>query len=73
MQVSMKPYFASRRQYMAQAMRVARARQLMAALRSGQFPVDPCVKCRYRGMCDNDDCAMHNFDLDVSVSPLNRH
>lgn len=34
---------------------------------------DPCVLCRYQGMCDSDDCAMHNFELDVNVSPLNRH
>lgn len=73
MQDSLKPYFPSRRQYMAQAMRVARARQLMAAFAAGRYPENPCVKCRYRGMCDSDDCAMHNFDLDVNVSPLNRH
>ena len=70
MKVSLKPYFPSRRQYMAHAMRVARARQLMAAFRAGQFPSDPCVRCRYSDMCDTDDCAMHNFDLDVNVSPV---
>lgn len=33
-------------------------------------PIDPCVLCRYSGMCDADNCAMHNFDLDVNVSPV---
>ena len=70
MQVSLKHYFASRRQYMVQAMRVAENRVLMAALRSGKYPVNPCLKCRYRGICDPDDCAMHNFELDVNVSPI---
>lgn len=73
MQVNMKPYFQSRRRYMAQAVRVERARQMMSAFAAGQHPVDPCVKCCYRGMCDSDDCAMHNFELDVNVSPLNLH
>lgn len=73
MRASLRPYFPSRRQYMAYAMRVERARQMMAAFAAGQHPVDPCVKCRYRGMCDSDDCAMHNFELDVNVSPIQNH
>ena len=32
---------------------------------------DPCPKCRYFGLCDSDDCAMHGFRLDSKVS-LNR-
>ena len=52
------------------AMRTAHAMQMMAAFNRRVVPVDPCVKCRYRGMCDADDCAMHCFDLDVNVSPV---
>lgn len=29
---------------------------------------DPCPKCRYFGLCDSDDCAMHGFRLDSKVS-----
>ena len=32
---------------------------------------NPCSKCRYAGLCDSDDCAMHGFNLDSKV-PLNR-
>lgn len=32
---------------------------------------NPCPKCRYFGLCDPDDCAMHGFRLDSKVS-LNR-
>ena len=52
------------------AMRTAHAMQMMAAFNRRIIPVDPCVKCRYRGMCEADNCAMHLFDLDVNVSPL---
>lgn len=52
------------------AMRTAHAKQMMAAFNRRVVPVDPCVKCRYRGMCDADDCAMPCFDLDVNVSPV---
>ena len=52
------------------AMRTAHAHQIMDAFRRGVAPVDPCIKCRYRGMCDTDDCAMHLFDLDVNKSPV---
>lgn len=29
---------------------------------------NPCSKCRYSGICDSDDCAMHGFRLDSKVS-----
>lgn len=32
---------------------------------------DPCCKCRYIGMCDSDDCAMHGFKLDSNKSTRN--
>lgn len=67
---SVKPIYPSRRQQMAYAMKVAKAREMMAAFAAGRYPQDPCIKCRYRGMCDSDDCAMHNFKLDVNVSPV---
>lgn len=28
---------------------------------------NPCSKCRYAGLCDSDDCAMHGFSLDSKV------
>lgn len=33
---------------------------------------DPCPKCRYFGLCDSDDCAMHGFRLDSKVSLKHR-
>ena len=30
---------------------------------------NPCSKCRYNGLCDYDDCAMHNFRLDSNLPP----
>ena len=30
---------------------------------------NPCRKCRYSGLCDSDDCAMHSFSLDSKVAP----
>lgn len=30
---------------------------------------NPCSKCRYAGLCDSDDCAMHGFSLDSKVAP----
>lgn len=32
---------------------------------------DPCPKCPYFGLCDEDDCAMKGFRLD-SRKPLKR-
>lgn len=29
---------------------------------------NPCSKCRYAGLCDSDDCAMHGFSLDSKVA-----
>ena len=47
--------------------------KFMRAVGRPLHPINPCILCRYNGMCDDDDCAMHNFELDVNVSPLNRH
>ena len=30
---------------------------------------DPCSKCRYAGLCDSDNCAMHGFSLDSKKAP----
>jgi len=30
--------------------------------------INPCPKCRYFGICDPDDCAMHGFRLDSKKS-----
>jgi len=30
---------------------------------------NPCSKCRYSGLCDSDDCAMHGFSLDSKKAP----
>ena len=30
---------------------------------------DPCIKCRYNGLCDSDECAMKGFRLDSKVAP----
>lgn len=49
------------------------ALRFMRAVGRPLRPTNPCILCRYQGMCDPDDCAMHNFELDVNVSPLNRH
>lgn len=47
--------------------------RFMRAVGRPMQPTNPCIMCRYSGMCDSDECAMHNFDLDVNVSPINRH
>ena len=44
--------------------------RFMRAVGRPLHPVNPCILCRYCDMCDPDDCAMHNFDLDVNVSPV---
>lgn len=30
---------------------------------------DPCIKCRYAGLCDSDECAMKGFRLDSKKYP----
>lgn len=49
------------------------ALRFMRAVGRPLQPTNPCILCRYQGMCDPDDCAMHNFDLDVNVSPIQNH
>lgn len=34
--------------------------------------LDPCVQCRYFGLCDDDDCAMKCFSLDMRHAPTER-
>lgn len=34
--------------------------------------LDPCVQCRYRGLCDSDDCAMKCYRLDMNHAPTAR-
>lgn len=34
--------------------------------------LDPCVQCRYCGLCDGDDCAMKCFSLDMCHAPSER-
>ena len=34
--------------------------------------IDPCVQCRYCGLCDGDDCAMKCFSLDMRHAPSAR-
>lgn len=34
--------------------------------------LDPCAQCRYRGLCDSDDCAMKCFSLDMKHAPTAR-
>jgi hypothetical protein len=46
------------------------ALRFMRAVGRPLQPTDPCILCRYQGICDPDDCAMHNFELDVNVSPV---
>lgn len=31
---------------------------------------NPCSKCRYAGLCDSDNCAMHGFSLDSKKAPI---
>lgn len=33
---------------------------------------DPCVQCPYCGLCDDDDCAMKCFPLDMRHAPTER-
>ena len=46
------------------------ALKFMRAVGRPLHPINPCILCRYSDMCDDDDCAQHNFDLDVNVSPV---
>lgn len=32
--------------------------------------LDPCKRCRYRGICDSDECAMHGYELDSNNPPV---
>lgn len=34
--------------------------------------LDPCVKCRYRGLCDSEECAMKCYPLDMNHAPKDR-
>lgn len=34
--------------------------------------LDPCVKCRYRGLCDDDYCAMLLHPIDMPQAPTAR-
>ena len=33
------------------------------------YDYNPCSKCRYAGLCDSDNCAMHGFSLDSKRAP----
>lgn len=52
------------------AVKMGSALRFMRAVGRPMQPTNPCVLCRYQGMCDSDDCAIHNFELDVNVSPF---
>lgn len=32
--------------------------------------IDPCRRCRNRGICDSAECAMYGYTLDLNVSPI---
>lgn len=34
--------------------------------------LNPCTQCRYRGLCDDDECAMKCFSLDMNHAPTAR-
>lgn len=34
--------------------------------------LNPCVKCRYRGLCDDDYCAMLMHPIDMAHAPGRR-
>lgn len=36
------------------------------------YMLNPCVQCRYRDLCDDDDCAMLRFPLDMRHAPTER-
>lgn len=35
----------------------------------GSSVLNPCTQCRYRGLCDSDECAMKCFPLDMNHAP----
>ena len=35
----------------------------------GSSRLNPCTQCRYRGLCDSDECAMKCFSLDMKHAP----
>lgn len=35
----------------------------------GSSRLNPCTQCRYRGLCDSDECAMKCFSLDMNQAP----
>lgn len=35
----------------------------------GSSRLNPCTQCRYRGLCDSDECAMKCFSLDMNHAP----
>lgn len=36
------------------------------------YMLNPCVQCRYRDLCDDDDCAMLRFSIDMRHAPTSR-
>lgn len=36
------------------------------------YVLNPCVQCRYRDLCDDDDCAMLRFSIDMRHAPTER-
>lgn len=40
-----------------------------AGIEDAVVDYNPCRKCRYAGLCDPDDCAMHGFSLDSKKAP----
>ena len=34
--------------------------------------INPCVQCRYRDLCDDDDCAMLRYSIDMRHAPTER-
>lgn len=36
------------------------------------YVLNPCVHCRYRGLCDDDDCAMKIRPIDMNHAPTAR-
>lgn len=33
---------------------------------------DPCISCRYRGLCDDGECGALGFAIDVNKSPIKK-
>lgn len=33
---------------------------------------NPCVLCRMRGLCDNDECGMKLYELDAAKPPIRK-